>query len=77
MKKSAKWWFVFTMTLLTVLAIFLVADAILMGLIALMESLFDKALAFNVYKWGVIILFGIETLVTIPATFQSTNKGDK
>ena len=75
--KSLKWWFVFVMTVLTVLAIFFLADSILMGVIAIVISLFDKVVAMAVFKWGVAILFSIETLLTIPAVIKSRNEGDK
>ena len=75
--KSLKWWFVVIMTTLTVLAIFLLADTVLMGLIALIISLFNKAGAMQVFKWGVAILFGIEFLLTIPAVLKSRKEGDE
>lgn len=75
--KSAKWWFVVIMTTLTVLSIFLIADLVLMGIISLIITIFDKASAVQVFKWGMAILFSIEFLLTIPAVIKSRNEGGK
>ena len=72
-----KQWFVFIMTTITVLVIFLVADTILMGLITLIIAIFSKDTAMQVFKYGMMILFGIEFLFSIPAVIKSRNKGDK
>lgn len=75
--KSLKWWFVVIMTTLTVWAIFLLADTVLMGLVALIISLFNKVVSVQVFKWGVAILFGVEFLLTIPAVLKVKKEGDE
>lgn len=75
--KSLKWWFVVIMTTLTVWTIFLLADTVLMGLVALIISFFNKAVSEQVFKWGVAILSGVEFLLTIPAVLKVKKEGDE
>ena len=75
--KSMKWLFVVIMTTITLLTIFLIANSFLIGLVALIISIFNKAEAIQVFKWGVVILFGIEFLLTIPAVIKSRKEGDE
>lgn len=74
--KSLKWLFVVVMTTITVLSIFLLADIVLMGIIALIISPFSQN-AMQVFKVGIAVLFCIEFLLTIPAVIKSRNEGDK
>ena len=75
--KSLKWWFVVIMTTLTVLAIFLLADTVLIGLIALIISFFNNTLGLLVFKWGLSILFLFEALLTVVAVVKSRKEGDE
>lgn len=75
--KSLKWWFVVIMTTLTVWTIFLLADTVLMGLVALIISLFNKAVSAQVFKCGVAILSSVEFLLTIPAVLRVKKEGDE
>ena len=74
--KQLKRLFVATMTAITVLVIFLIADVVLVGAISLVAMLFSKAVAADIFKWGLITLFSIELVLTIPATIKTINKGD-
>ena len=69
--KPLQKWFVIVMTTLTMLSLFLIGDAILMGIVAIVLSTFDKALAIEVFKNGVSVLFCAEFLLTIPAVIKS------
>ena len=42
-----------------------------MGIVAIVLSTFDKALAIEVFKNGVSVLFCAEFLLTIPAVIKS------
>jgi hypothetical protein len=74
--KPLKKVFVITMALILVLAVFLLADTLLIGLISLIISVFDKAGAVPFFKWGVLVLFIIEGLFIVPAAVKSYKEGD-
>lgn len=74
--KPLKFWFVLIMTVVTTLAIFLIADIVLAGIMYLVIMIWDKVLALNVFKWFIIILFGLQILFTIPFTVKSIRKGE-
>lgn len=72
--KPVKWWFVFVMTVLTMLIVFAIADIILAGLIALAVSIWDIMTAFQTFKWVFSVLFLIESIFTVPAVIKSVVK---
>lgn len=73
-----KFWFTLVMTIILVLTIFLVGDALIFGLIALIVSIWNKIIALDVFKWGVIVIFGIQAIITIPCALScSYERNDK
>lgn len=75
--KSLKELFVLTMTTITVLAVFLLSDLAIMGIVSGIVMIFSREVAMSVFKWGVAVMFGIELLFTIPAVIKSVKEGDK
>lgn len=75
--KQLKWLFVVVMTSITVLSIFLLADIVIMGIISFITRLFNAEGAQQLFKWGVAVLFCIETALTIPAAIKTINKGEE
>lgn len=71
---SMKWLFVTIMTAFTVLSIFLLADIIFMGVVALFISIFNSDLAIQYFKNGVSLLFGIEFVLTLYALIKNKSK---
>lgn len=75
--KSLKKLFVITCTTLMVLLVFLICDTLFAGLVYLLVSIWSKVVALNVFKWVVLIMFGIQVLFTIPVAIKSCKEGDE
>ena len=75
--KSLKKLFVITCTTIMVLLVFLIYDALFAGLVYLLVSIWSKVVALNVFKWVVLIMFGIQVLFTIPVAIKSCKEGDE
>lgn len=75
--KSLKKLFVVTCTTIMVLLVFLIYDALFAGLVYLLVSIWSKVVALNVFKWVVLIMFGIQVLFTIPVAIKSCKEGDE
>lgn len=69
--------FVFIMTTIIVLFIYLVADTLLVGFLSLIVLAFNRAVALQVFKWGMIILFSLETIMTVSIAIKKRNEGDE
>ena len=69
--------FVLTCTTIMVLLVFLIYDALFAGLVYLLVSIWSKVVALNVFKWVVLIMFGIQVLFTIPVAIKSCKEGDE
>ena len=69
--------FVITCTTIMVLLVFLIYDALFAGLVYLLVSIWSKVVALNVFKWVVLIMFGIQVLFTIPVAIKSCKEGDE
>lgn len=68
--------FVSICTTLMVLLTFLLFDLAFAGLIYLLISIWSKVVALNVFKWVVLIMFGLQVLLTIPVAIKGY-KGDE
>lgn len=68
--------FVSICTTLMVLLTFLLFDSAFAGLIYLLISIWSKVVALNVFKWVVLIMFGLQVLLTIPVAIKGY-KGDE
>lgn len=62
--------FTVVLTLLFLLIVFVLGDAILVGIISLLVLIWDDTLALQVFKWGIVCLFVPQVLLTIPATIR-------
>ena len=65
------------MTLLIVMVVYLMFDAVAMGAISLFIAMFNGETALQVFKAGVLLLFGTEFLFTIPAIVQMFREGEE
>ena len=68
--------FVSICTTLMMLLTFLLFDLAFAGLIYLLISIWSKVVALNVFKWVVLIMFGLQVLLTIPVAIKGY-KGDE
>lgn len=68
--------FVSICTTLMMLLTFLLFDSAFAGLIYLLISIWSKVVALNVFKWVVLIMFGLQVLLTIPVAIKGY-KGDE
>lgn len=74
--KSLNKLFVITCTTLMVLLVFLICDALFAGLAYLLVSIWSKVIALSVFKWIVLVIFGLQVLLTIPVAIKDY-KGDE
>ena len=74
--KSLKKLFVVTCTTIMVLLVFLICDALFAGLVYLLVSIWSKVVALSIFKWIVLVVFGLQVLLTIPVAIKSY-KGDE
>ena len=72
--KRFKALFVAIITGLIVMTIFLLADIVLAGLAYFVIQFFNSELASQVFKWGVAILFVVESALTIPAVVKTVKE---
>ena len=77
MEKTLKNVFVLTMTTITVLSLYALADTIVAIALWFFIQFADKSLALQIAKWGFCILFFLEAIPTIPAIYVSVTKDDK
>ena len=74
--KSLKKLFVVTCTTIMVLLVFLICDALFAGIVYLLVSIWSKVIALSIFKWIVLVVFGLQVLLTIPVAIKSY-KGDE
>lgn len=74
--KSLKKLFVITCTTIIMLLVFLICDALFAGLVYLLVSIWSKVIALSIFKWIVLVVFGLQVLLTIPVAIKSY-KGDE
>ena len=74
--KSLKKLFVITCTTIMVLLVFLICDTLFAGLVYLLVSIWSKVIALSIFKWIVLVVFGLQVLLTIPVAIKSY-KGDE
>ena len=74
--KSLQTVFVAICTALTVLAIFLIINIVLVGILALVFYMFSEELGRNVFRWGVSSLFVVELIFTLPAIAKTLLKDE-
>lgn len=65
--------FVISCTLVVLLIVYSVCDALLSGILYLVIQLWSKTLAVNVFKYSFAGLLLIQTVFTIPAVWKSVN----
>ena len=75
--KSLKKLFVITCTTLMVLLVFLICDTLFAGLVYLLVSIWSKVIALSIFKWIVLVVFGLQVLLTIPVAIKSCKEGDE
>lgn len=75
--KQLKFWFVYIMTLITVLIVFLIADVVFAGLVYYIICIWSKVIALKVFGWIVFCMFFLQALFSIPCTFKVIKEGDE
>ena len=75
--KSLKKLFVVTCTTIMVLLVFLICDALFAGLVYLLVSIWSKVIALSIFKWIVLVMFGLQALLTIPVAIKGYKEGDE
>ena len=72
--KSLKQWFVFVMTLILVLIVFVISDFAVAGIIALAVYVWNKLAAIEVFKWVFSLIFGIQGGLTFLVVIKSVKE---
>lgn len=75
--KSLKKLFIITCTTLMVLLVFLICDTLFAGLIYLLVSIWSKVIALSIFKWIVLVMFGLQVLLAIPVAIKGYKEGDE
>lgn len=77
--KSLKQWFVFVMTLILVIIVFVISDFVVAGVIALAVYVWNKLVAVKVFKLIFCLALGIQCgltfLVSIKSVKEMNNSG--
>ena len=72
--KSLKQWFVFVMTLIFIIIVFVISDFVVAGVIALAVSIWSKLAAIKVFKLIFSLLFGIQGVLTFLVSIKSVKE---
>lgn len=77
---NSKNWLIAICVAVVVLILCLILDAILAGVLLGILILFQVPIAFEIAKWTVIVLFGLQLIVSLPficAMFDEIEGGNK
>lgn len=72
--KSLKQWFVFVMTLISIIIVFIISDFVVSGVIALAVSIWSKVAAIKVFKLIFILAFGIQGGLTFLVSIKGVEE---
>ena len=75
--KGLKKLFVIICTTIMVLLVFLICDALFAGLVYLLVSIWSKVIALSIFKWIVLVMFGLQVLLTILVAIKGYKEGDE
>ena len=63
-----------TLTVIIVLSLFLLADILFVGAISMLSHMLGNVEAYYMFKWGVVVLLIVETIITVPIAIEKCNK---